>query len=566
MRKTVKKILCSALVVVMVLTMAPLQGFIGMDWSWLDFSVKASAALSSSGSCGTNVSYTYNSSTGTVTIRGTGDMRDYSGSDTPFYKSNIKKVVIEKGVTGIGDNAFYECASLTGIAIPDSVTIIGDYAFAFCKKITSIYIPKNVSRIGTGAFYYAGLTELIFEEDSKLGVIEESAFVSCSFPVLVLPEGLSFIGYGTFALCDVVIAVFPSTLKYIGGDAFFECDMIDVCYRGTREQWEEAFDWYTNYRPDDLKYSTIHYDFSDDTKIATGKCGENLNWILMGNGTLEISGSGDMSYDRLPGWDSRSCFIKKVIFNGDITNIEQYAFLYCTNLEEITIPASVKTIGYAAFGDCAELTNVYYIGSEIQWSEINIGNNNENLTDADIHYDFCILDSENKHSIKTVVMVAPTCTEKGYTTYYCQCGYSYVDDYVEAKGHLHISQVTTPETHVAEGIETFTCACGDSYTKPIAKIAEHNYMIFDIVEPSCESEGYTVYYCECGVTYNGDKKAATGHSYNGDYCTDCGESKVDNCSCNCHKGGIAGFFWKIINFFNKLFKNNKTCACGVSHY
>ena len=164
-------------------------------------------------------------------------------------------------------------------------------------------------------------------------------------------------------------------------------------------------------------------------------------------------------------------------------------------------------------------------------------------------------------------ITAPTCTAKGYTTYTCECGDSYVGDYVGTKSHTYTSTITRPATHLSEGVRTYTCsACGDSYPEVIAKTKEHSYFVLNLVEPTCETDGYAVYLCECGHTYNGDKKAATGHNYSGDTCVECGESKIDNCSCNCHKGGISGFFWKILRFFYKLFGTNKTCSCGVSHY
>jgi hypothetical protein len=166
-------------------------------------------------------------------------------------------------------------------------------------------------------------------------------------------------------------------------------------------------------------------------------------------------------------------------------------------------------------------------------------------------------------------VTAPTCTENGYTTYTCECGETYKGDSVNKTGHSHTSVVTRPATHLVEGIRTYTCTvCSHSYTESIAKTTDHSYAVSKVVAPTCEGKGYTVYICECGDSYEGDKKAATGHSYDGDNCRVCGESKVENCTCKCHKGGIAGFFWKIGNFFNKLFKvkSKKICACGVAHY
>ena len=160
------------------------------------------------------------------------------------------------------------------------------------------------------------------------------------------------------------------------------------------------------------------------------------------------------------------------------------------------------------------------------------------------------------------VVTAPTCTEKGYTTYTCECGDSYVNDYVNEKGHSYSSVVTKPATHLIEGVKTYTCECTHSYTEAIAKTKDHSFVASDVVAPTCEDKGYTVYVCECGDSYKDNYTSSTGHNYDGQTCTKCGKK----CSCNCHKTGFMGFIWKITRFFNKLFKTNKTCACGVVHY
>ena len=92
---------------------------------------------------------------GTLTISGTGAMKNYDYNDNPspvYNNSNVKKVVIEDGVTSIGNSAFNECISLTSITIPDSVTSIGTYAFSGCRSLTSITIPDSVTIIGNSAF------------------------------------------------------------------------------------------------------------------------------------------------------------------------------------------------------------------------------------------------------------------------------------------------------------------------------------------------------------------------------------------------------------------------------
>jgi len=111
------------------------------------------------------------------------------------------------------------------------------------------------------------------------------------------------------------------------------------------------------------------------------------------------------------------------------------------------------------------------------------------------------------------VVTAPTCTEKGYTTYTCSnCQDSYVQDYVDAKGHSYTSNVTTLPTCTEEGVRTYTCSvCGDSYTESVA-IIDHNY-VGKVTPPTCEEQGYTTHTCSaCQDSYVDTYVDATGHT------------------------------------------------------
>ena len=122
-----------------------------------------SHALSSSGSCGDNVSFTFKSSTGLLTISGSGKMYNYySYESSPFdYQTGIKTVVIETGVTSIGGSSFSGCKGITSITIPNSVTSIGRYAFSGCSSLTSVLLPNSVWNIGSYAFSgCSGLTSI----------------------------------------------------------------------------------------------------------------------------------------------------------------------------------------------------------------------------------------------------------------------------------------------------------------------------------------------------------------------------------------------------------------------
>ena len=119
---------------------------------------------------------------GTLNISGTGAMKDYNSTDnlSPAYmNSSVKKVVIEEGVTNIGNWAFSECSSLTSITIPDSVTNIGAAAFDSCTSLTSITIPDSVTSIESYAFCNCSNLTSITIPDSVTN-IGAAAFDSCT--------------------------------------------------------------------------------------------------------------------------------------------------------------------------------------------------------------------------------------------------------------------------------------------------------------------------------------------------------------------------------------------------
>ena len=120
----------------------------------LSYSVFA-ADIIDSGTCGINLTWTLDAD-GLLTISGTGAMPDYVLIDTyaPWYNSreSVKSVIINSGVTRIGNRAFFMCSELTSIVIPDSVTWVGVFLFAECKKLTSAAMSNNLTTIGTRMF------------------------------------------------------------------------------------------------------------------------------------------------------------------------------------------------------------------------------------------------------------------------------------------------------------------------------------------------------------------------------------------------------------------------------
>ena len=102
---------------------------------------------------------------GTLVISAVGAMQDYtSAAQTPWFKdrADIRKVVVQRGVTTVGDYAFYGCENLTSVTLPDTVTQIGKLAFYGCKDLRTLTVPDSVLTVEDYAFAKAGLQSIVF--------------------------------------------------------------------------------------------------------------------------------------------------------------------------------------------------------------------------------------------------------------------------------------------------------------------------------------------------------------------------------------------------------------------
>lgn len=152
----------------------------------------------------------------------------------------------------------------------------------------------------------------------------------------------------------------------------------------------------------------------------------------------------------------------------------------------------------------------------------------------------------------------------------CEVTVDYKDP-CAALGHKHEGKVTAP-TCTEKGYTTYTCSvCGDTYTANEKASLGHNMSeVVPILAPSCENAGHNIIKCSRCEYSEVQQIEATGHSDNdnNNICDNCGKelSASSKCSCNCHKTGFMSFIWKILRFFYKLFGMNKVCGCGVAHY
>ena len=201
--------------------------------------IMTTAGMSSSGDCGAegdNVKWSY--SNGTLRFTGTGAMEDYEYSLGQPYRTYIFEathIVIENGITRIGDNAFYSQNFndiVATISIPDSVTSIGDYAFA-SYKFSEFTIPKNVNKIGEGAFEMMEVPGFTVADGNtsftaKDGVLFNKAMTTLiAYPVkeaeesYSIPDGVMTIGKSSFVSCNTKEIVMPDSVITIESMAFY---------------------------------------------------------------------------------------------------------------------------------------------------------------------------------------------------------------------------------------------------------------------------------------------------------------------------------------------------------
>ena len=345
------------------------------------------------GACGENVNWVMTLD-GTLTISGTGEMADYSGSDNfvPWAAAQeyIQSVVIESGVTSICSGAFHGCTVLTSVTIPGSVTDIGGsafegctgltrvvlphgvtsigmYAFDRCSALTDVTIPNSVTMIGDGAFYgCTGLANVTIPD--SVTTIGDNTFAYCdALTSVIIPDSVTSIEYNTFYACKSLTSVtIPGGVTKIGDNAFYGCNALtDIYYGGYGIDWLKAGGGHDR-APEN---AAVHFK---DGLYGKGACGENVDWVMTAGGTLTISGTGamaDCEWNSAP-WARACSEITSIVIGDGVTGIGNNAFQYCSSLTGAAIPGSVTAIGSSVFYGCDALTDIYYGGYGMDWLEV----------------------------------------------------------------------------------------------------------------------------------------------------------------------------------------------------
>lgn len=370
------------------------------------------------GVCGENLTWTVDPQIGVMTISGTGPMYDYElvpddSSYIQFVPTSpwfwlvfnsglIDSIVIEDGVTEIGDYAFYLLSCIDSVTLPESVRRIGTYAFydvsfeellipngvveiedkAFygAQYNKEIFIPESVERIGCGAFADVfGMTVFSVHEDNPFyctdnnGILynkdkTELVCVPKSYSgTFVIPETVTRIGEGAFFGCDSLTEVENlENVVSIGKEAFSDCrSLTEVTIPYGIETLREGL----FYGCSNLTTINLPDSLTSIGKEALCSC-DALESITLPQSVTEIGeeafASGGLVHIEIPKgvrqigkaafsgcWD-----LKNIVIPEGITLIEEGLFRYCYGLESVTLPQRILSIGKEAFTDCWKLTDI----------------------------------------------------------------------------------------------------------------------------------------------------------------------------------------------------------------
>ena len=190
------------------------------------------------------------SSTYTLTIRGSGAMKNYLMSGHQPWRSfrdQITSVVVSPGVTSIGNLAFALSRNIIHVDIADSVVSIGEQAFFECSRLTNITVPQSVTYIGVKAFDSCTNLSSITLSTNNITSIRPYTFSGCSeLSSIVIPDGVTSIQLGAFSNCTKLTSItIPGSVTSIGSNVFDGCTSLnDIRYSGTSESVISALSGY----------------------------------------------------------------------------------------------------------------------------------------------------------------------------------------------------------------------------------------------------------------------------------------------------------------------------------
>lgn len=462
----------------------------------MDAILSSFGTAATSGDFGENNCLHWEVSTGvlsgkTLTISGTGAMPDFNfpeGNLAPWWnyealgmltsfgnfklEGELKKVVIQDGVTNVSNYALFFLPAATQVTLPESVTSIGRYGIALCSKLTGMSIPKGVTEIGDFGLAGDGLT------------------------AITLPDGLQSLGRGAFDACASLSGTtLPAAITAVPDKCFNDC----------------------------TKLLTV--DYKGEVTAIGERAFEGCKSLTKAPIPAAVTTLGNSAFN--------GCIaLTDVTLPAGVTAVPDACFQGCTALTDMKLPGTVTSVGHNTFTGCTALKDVRCYGAP---PTVQPGGAAEHSI-VTIHYNPAMnwtLDADGtwqgyKVSSKGACLhtgygttentVPATCGADGRVDTICSnCGDVIATKVIPATG-AHTwdnGTVTTEPTETTPGVRTFTCAvCSQTKTEVIPATGAHTFVFTKNVAPSCTEAGYDLYTCrDCGATEKRNSKPALGHKW-----------------------------------------------------
>lgn len=533
------------------------------------------------GQCGDNAYWHFDNNSGTLTISGSGDMWDYSlENKSPFIDNDaIKNIVIDEGITSIGDEAFSDCKELTSVIIPNSVTSIGHGAFYCCGNLTDITIPNSVTSIGENAFSVCGITSI--EIPDSVTNIGAGAFNNCyRLTSVEISNSVTKINDSVFRSCDELSnVIIPESVVSIGKDAFLNCDSLKqiTIPKSVKNIADHALGYLKAQFGDG---PGIHDYYENDDFTINGYTGSEAERYANDNGFKFNSIGSEHTHSYVPSvTKSPTCTEDGVrtytCSCGDSYTEKISATGHETEHVEIPSTCTVCGVSYDVCTKCSETFNYTVLPlAEHTFGEYTITKQPTYTQEGEREAICTVCGFKITESIAKLVATNESKDDK------TGISVGYNDDAFEEDIALSVTEVfdgmsfnvlNNEKGNFKNELFDIVIKSGDENVQPNTSV-----LVSIPLPDGYNPEKTVVYY----VTNDGRLEKLDSHYENGYIVFEASHfshyalvdegsnisNPTDNCDCICHKTGFVGFIYKIVRLFWKLFKINKTCSCGAVHY
>ena len=300
----------------------------------------------------------------TIRISGSGEMKDWKSSDNSEwknknYKNIIREVIIQDGVTNVGQYAFYECNGILKVELTDSVLDIGTGAFWRCKELEAITIPGSVTKIGSISFYECtSLKNLIISEG--VTTIGDRAFEGCSsLKEIKIPASVTSLEtwdrlfYGCNSLEKIVVDENNPKFMSEDGVLYNKNKTSLLRYPNQKKDYKYsipdgvknvAFD--EEFEANNLKELDIPSSFTGTTTGSLYIKNNNLENIVVDKDNPNYTSEDGILFDKnkttIINYPSNKSDFKQYVIPSTVTSIKAYAFSNCSYLKSIVISNTIK--------------------------------------------------------------------------------------------------------------------------------------------------------------------------------------------------------------------------------